>query len=84
MMYEGMKQYTENNHTEWHYWTNEGAVIGWKDISEKKYYFDNKGVMYTDGWKQIDDAWYYFYQDGSLAVNTNIDGYIVGQNGARV
>ena len=42
MMYEGMKQYTENNHTEWHYWTNEGVAIGWKDISEKKYYFDNK------------------------------------------
>ncbi len=84
MMYEGMKQYTENNHTEWHYWTNEGVVIGWKDISEKKYYFDNKGVMYTDGWKQIDNTWYYFYKDGSLAVNTNIDGYTVGQNGARV
>ncbi len=84
MMYEGMKQYTENNHTEWHYWTNEGVAIGWKDISEKKYYFDNKGVMYTDGWKQIDNTWYYFYKDGSLAVNTNIDGYTVGQNGARV
>ena len=27
--------------------------------------------------------WYYFYTDGSMAVNTTIDGYTIGSDGAR-
>lgn len=37
----------------------------------------------TRGWVQINEKWYYFYPDGKLATNTTIDGYIVGEDGAR-
>ena len=39
--------------------------------------------MQYDGWKQINGKWYYFYKDGSMAVNTKIDDYEVGSDGAR-
>ena len=39
-------------------------------------------MMFTDGWKQIDGKWYYFYTDGTMAVNTTIDGYAIGSDGA--
>jgi hypothetical protein len=39
--------------------------------------------MFTGGWKQIDGKWYYFHSDGSMAVNTTIDGYTIGSDGAR-
>ncbi|MBS5537692.1 hypothetical protein DXA36_14690 [Eisenbergiella sp. OF01-20] len=29
------------------------------------------------------DSWYYFYPDGSMAVNTKVDGYEVGPDGKR-
>lgn len=34
------------------------------------------------GWKQMDGKWYYLYADGSMAINTKIDGYEVGPDGA--
>ena len=37
----------------------------------------------ANGWKQIDGKWYYFYTDGTMAVNTTIDGYTIGSDGAR-
>ena len=39
--------------------------------------------MVTGKWVQIGGKWYYFYADGKLAVNTTIDGYTVGEDGAR-
>lgn len=40
-------------------------------------------MMFAGGWKQIDGKWYYFYADGTMAVNTTIDGYTIGSDGAR-
>jgi len=34
-------------------------------------------------WYEIGSKWYYFNTDGSLAVNTEIDGYRVDENGVR-
>ena len=44
------------------------------------YYENNKPVT---GWKQLESKWYYFYADGSMAANTEIDGYQIGLDGAR-
>ena len=44
------------------------------------YYENNKPVT---GWKQLESKWYYFYADGSMAANTEIDGYQIGPDGAR-
>ena len=39
--------------------------------------------MQSGGWRQIGGKWYYFYADGSMAANTEIDGYQIGPDGAR-
>jgi glucan-binding YG repeat protein len=39
--------------------------------------------MASGKWAQIGGKWYYFYPDGKLAVNTTIDGYTIGADGAR-
>ena len=39
--------------------------------------------MQAGKWVQIGGMWYYFDADGKLAVNTTIDGYKVGADGAR-
>ncbi len=67
----------------WRYYSGNKAIIGWLDISGKSYYFSSEGLMISDKWIQIEDNWYYFYYDGSLAVNTKVDGYEVDKNGVR-
>ena len=39
--------------------------------------------MQSGDWRQIGSKWYYFYADGSMATNTEIDGYRVGPDGTR-
>ena len=57
---------------------------GWLSDDQKWYWLDKKtGMMFAGGWKQIDGKWYYFYTDGTMAVNTTIDGYTIGSDGAR-
>lgn len=54
---------------------------GWMEMDGKMYYLDSAGVMIT-GWYQMSPGkWYYFYDDGSMAVNTSIDGYRIGPDG---
>lgn len=69
----------------WYYLRNDGAMkTGWlKDIDGKWYFLDTSGVM-TIGWKEINGVWYYFYSSGEMAYETNINGYIVDNNGAWV
>ena len=54
---------------------------GWtqNDACQWLYYENGKPVT---GWKQVDGKWYYLYADGSMAINTKIDGYEVGPDGA--
>ena len=52
--------------------------------SDKKWYWlDSNGWMFAGGFKQIDGKWYYFYADGSMSVNTVIDGRKIGPDGAE-
>ena len=73
----------QNDSGQWFYYENGKPVIGWKQLGGKWYYLDQTGLMQYDGWKQINGKWYYFYKDGSMAVNTKIDDYEVGSDGAR-
>ncbi len=52
------------------------------------YYFNSEGYI-VSGWQSINGKWYYFYPKteginiyGSMAKNTVIDGYLIGENGA--
>lgn len=59
----------------------EGAMLkGWITRNGYTYYTGEDGVMVT-GWQKIDRLWRYFNQDGTMAVNTVIDGYQVNEDG---
>lgn len=68
----------------WYYLNEEGKMqTGWLSMNGKWYYLDDSGAMLT-GWQQITPTdWYYFYDDGSMASNTQIDGYTVSESGKR-
>lgn len=67
----------------------------WVLYDNKYFYFDEYGVMVT-GWRTISDAYnnigyYYFYPSGTtnglfgyMAVNTVIDGFVIGADGRWV
>lgn len=67
------------------YFFNADGVMheGWKQDTntDKWYYWTNAGAV--TGWREIDGKWYYFDENGVMAVNTKIDGYEVGADGAR-
>jgi hypothetical protein len=69
------------------YYKNGKALTGWQTIgsgsNKKRYYFTTDAIILSGKWLEIDSKWYYFKKDGSLAVNTTIDGYKVDENGVR-
>lgn len=72
------RSWVQNDAGQWQYINVSGkAVTGWLTTRlGSKYWFDDKGIMAAG-------KWYYFYADGKLATNTTIDGYSVGEDGAR-
>jgi hypothetical protein len=66
------------------YYTPAGDIqTGWHTIAGRStYFFGDDGVMKT-GWQTIGGNRYYFGEDGKLAVNTTVDGYTVGPDGAH-
>ena len=73
----------QNDAGKWLYYEDAKPVTDWKQIDSKWYYFDSSGLMQAGGWREIGGKWYYFYPDGAMAVNTKIDGYEIGSDGAR-
>ena len=74
----------QNDSGQWSYYRNGKPVKGLLSDDQKWYWLDKTtGMMFAGGWKQIDGKWYYFYADGMMAVNTTIDGYTIGSDGAR-
>lgn len=55
-------------------------------INKKYYFFDNGGALTTtEGWKVSNTgAHYYTYKDGTVALNKEIDGKIIADNGVAV
>ena len=73
----------QNHSGSWQYMKNGKPATGWLQDDKKWYWLDNNGWMFAGGWKQTDGKWYYFYSDGSMAVNTVIDGRKIGPDGAE-
>ena len=69
----------------WYYMGQDGVMqTGWIQVDGATYYLKEDGAMAT-GWVQYTPStWYYFYDNGSMAVNTVIDGYVVNEKGIWV
>ena len=50
----------------WHYYTNDVAATGWKQVSGTWYLFDKTGAMLT-GWQKDGGKWYYLQSSGAMA-----------------
>lgn len=79
--------WAKNDDGQFMYYKEGGAVTGWQDIKSnginKRYYFTKDGIMVYGKWLELYKKWYYFNGDGSLAINTKINGYEVDGNGVR-
>ena len=66
-----------------YYFSADGVMLtGFQTIGSAKYYFSADGAMLT-GWQTINSISYYFdATTGAMAVNTTIDGYTIGADGA--
>lgn len=88
----------DNNGWWFSYGSGKGYAVDWKafedpyfDVCDDKtfdngyinYYFGRDGYMKT-GWIQSDGKWYYLNEDGKMAKNTSINGYILGEDGAWI
>ena len=73
----------QNHSGSWQYLKNGKPATGWLQDDKKWYWLDSNGWMFAGGFKQIDGKWYYFYADGSMSVNTVIDGRKIGPDGAE-
>ncbi len=58
------------------------GVNGWRRNDSGTYFYDINGKSIR-GWLFDQQKWYYFKEDGSMAVDTNIDGFSIGQDGVR-
>ncbi len=58
------------------------AAQGWMQNHSGSWQYMKNGKPAT-GWKEIDGKQYYFYANGSMAVNTVIDGREIGPDGAE-
>ena len=66
----------------WYYLDSSGYMQrGWQLINGKWYYLNQDGRMKT-GWLQDGGKRYYLNSDGSMAVNTSVDGWTIGADGA--
>lgn len=67
------------------WWNTEGNSwsVGWRNIDGKWYYFDSEGYMKT-GWLLDGGKWYYLNPNGDMAVNTVINNYTIGSDGAWI
>ena len=58
-------------------------ATGWLSNGGKWYYLGSDGAM-RKGWNEINGKWYYLNSDGSMALNTTIDNYKLGSDGAWI
>lgn len=60
------------------------TVSGWEQIGGSWFAFDSSGYMRT-GWVELEGKTYYFNpENGAMLTNTTIDGYVLGEDGARI
>lgn len=79
----GEWQQTEDK--KWQYIEDDGsAAIGWFELENKTYFFDDNGIRKDDYWLKDKGNWYYFDENGIMAVDTWVDNYYVDKSGKKV
>ena len=58
------------------------ASAEWKQDDTGWWY--TEGNSFVTGWMEIDGTWYYFKEDGYMAHDTTIDGYVIGSDGGWI
>lgn len=76
---------------QWFYLDKDGKLtIGWYKDTDGNWYYLCDGSQYgalgvmTTGWQFIDGKWYYFNNNGAMASNAVVEGYILGSDGAWI
>ena len=74
-----------HNSRGWWYRETDGRYPAgtWKKIEGSWYYFNPDKYMAT-GWKKVEGKWYYLGGDGAMRLNTSVDGYTLGADGAWI
>lgn len=64
------------------YYIDENGYVqlGLTEIDGNSYYLSPEGKI-ARGWLEIEDSWYFFQFDGTMAVNTVVDGLYLGSDG---
>lgn len=64
------------------YHLNQSGIMerGWINVDGKWYFLAQDGKMQT-GWVNDNNRWFYLNGDGSMAVNTTVDGWSIGSDG---
>ena len=67
----------------WYYFDDEGYAYRnkWLLYKNEWYYFDNDCKMVTSKWIFYKDKWYYIKENGVMATNCEVDGWIIDANG---
>lgn len=76
-------QWVKNSDGTWKLLKGALVLTGWQKYDGKWYLMDFNGIMLT-GWQKDNEKWYYLYDDGHMASNTVISGYIVGNDGTWI
>lgn len=69
----------------WYYMDDNGIMSTDKWIEDRgKWYFLKPNGSMATGWIQSDGRWYYLDLSGEMLLNTTIDGYTLGYDGAWI
>jgi len=72
----------QKNGTTWNYYINGNKATNWILSNGKWYYLKSSGDMVSSQWITWNGKQYYLNTSGDMAVNTTIDGWVVGDDGA--
>lgn len=76
-------QWVKNSDGTWKLLKGALVLTGWQKYDGNWYLMNFNGIMVT-GWQKDNEKWYYLYEDGHMASDTVIGGYIVGYDGAWI
>ncbi|EKQ50548.1 MULTISPECIES: cadherin-like beta sandwich domain-containing protein [unclassified Clostridium] len=73
------------NNGHWYYLDSSGVrKSGWINDNGEWYYLDSEGIMQTGWIRDLTGKYYYLQVNGTMAKNTQIDGYKLGNDGAWI